>query len=64
MPRTIILILLLVIASICYLTGFTYGAGVLIVFGLLFELAFWIKLFTIDKPMDNKTKDKSKIHNE
>jgi len=43
------LIVILLIALSCYLYGSTTGMMAFIIAGALFELAFWIGLFSSDK---------------
>jgi len=43
--RCVVLLLLLGAASVSYVVGFIAGFWLLLAVGVIFELAFWVKLF-------------------
>ena len=43
LPRWLVLSILVVLAALCYAIGFSAGAGVFLLLGGCFELAFWFK---------------------
>jgi predicted benzoate:H+ symporter BenE len=47
--RYVILVLLFVTASTCYIIGFTAGFWGLLAVGAVLECAFWFKLFFRDR---------------
>ena len=49
-PRWMVLSILVALAALCYAIGFRAGAGIFLILGAFFELAFWFKLIRRGRP--------------
>lgn len=49
LPRWLVLSILIALAVLCYAIGFNPGAGIFLLVGVGFELAFWFKLLRRDR---------------
>jgi hypothetical protein len=49
LPRWLVLSILIALAVLCYAIGFNAGAGLFLIIGGCFELAFWFKLIRRDR---------------